>query len=217
MVLYGTDLHPSYQRGISIPKISAEGFSFLAAKLSDGTRTEEFNGSHAFLDSARDHNMIVWGYHYLRAGIDPDMQAKAFVRQLRRAGVNGAVDMEAGSGDMKNLRTFLRGVERRNAKVVLTYLPRWFWQDHLGSPSLEGLPPLWSSRYASRVVDGKKTEMTGYASVIYRDGVPDEFWAPYGGNRVEILQFTSKAQVAGKVVDADAYRGTKAQLRALVS
>lgn len=92
-------------------------------------------------------------------------------------------------------------------RVPLSYIPRWYWQQ-LGSPSLAGLPPLWSSRYPD--MNG------GYASEIYQR-VPASYWNGYGGSKVAVLQFTSSSTVAGHTpVDANAYRGTRAQLAALL-
>lgn len=41
-------------------------------------------------------------------------------------------------------------------------------------------------------------------------------WAPFGGKAPDILQFTSQAQVAGKILDANAFRGTVDDLKALL-
>jgi hypothetical protein len=56
---------------------------------------------------------------------------------------------------------------------------------------------------------------TGYASVLY-PGDTSSKWAGFGGRNVDILQFTDKALIAGKSLDANAFRGTPDQLRQLL-
>ena len=89
--------------------------------------------------------------------------------------------------------------------MPLLYIPRWYWQQ-IGSPSLAGLPPLWSSRYPDNVVGTLADEWAD---------VPAHFWNGYGGLDVLLLQFTSSARIAGyQPLDASAFRGTRAQLAA---
>jgi len=56
---------------------------------------------------------------------------------------------------------------------------------------------------------------TGYASVLY-PGDDSIRWAPFGGCQPDILQFTDRALIAGKVLDANAFRGSPDQLGTLL-
>jgi hypothetical protein len=104
-------------------------------------------------------------------------------------------------------RQFVDGARARGYWLPLMYLPRWYWQGW-GSPSLAGLPPLWSSRYPDMAPDDVLDE--------YRD-VPASYWDGYGGLPVLLLQFTSSATAPSlRPFDANAYRGTTGQLAALL-
>jgi hypothetical protein len=79
--------------------------------------------------------------------------------------------------------------------------------------TLAGLKfPFWNANYPS--------SMTGPASSIYRHvgGDSGPGWVPYSGQTPAIWQFTSSATIAGQTTsDANAFRGTLAQLTALVA
>jgi GH25 family lysozyme M1 (1,4-beta-N-acetylmuramidase) len=203
--LWGVDLHPGYQAGISIEQIHKEGFDFIICKLSQGKSSASYVGSVPWLQQAKKLGMVALGYHYLTTD-DPCAQAQTFAKALMVAGVPGCLDVEQGSGDIQNVKAFLNECQRLGAKVPLLYLPQWYWKQ-IGSPSLDGLPKLWSSRYPDNTV--------GYASQNYQR-VPANFWDGYGGNSVAVLQFTSAARVAGHTTDANAFRGTLSELSALV-
>jgi hypothetical protein len=128
-----------------------------------------------------------------------------FANQLAKAGVPGMLDVETGSGDVNNVRAFLSAAAGFGASVPLLYLPHWYWQQ-LGSPSLAGLPSLWASSYVST---------GGFASAQYTS-VGGSNWSGYGGLGVEVLQFTDKASVAGRQIDANAYRGGRDQFATLL-
>ena len=115
------------------------------------------------------------------------------------------LDFEDGSGNIDNFWAMLQAIEARGVHVALSYIPRWYWE-RIGRPDLSRVPGLIQSSY----VNG-----TGYASVLY-PGDKSIRWAPYGGRQPDILQFTDKAQIAGKALDANAFRGSPDQLRTLL-
>jgi len=206
--IYGVDIHPQYQAGISIEQISAEGFDFMAVKLSEGRGTFD---SLDWIRRGKACGLLCLGYHYLRPGDEPG-QAAVFAGQLAKAGVPGMLDAEALTTDGKGATLTVSGIHRfldecanRGAKVPLLYLPRWYWQ-RMGSPDLSGLPALWASGY----VNG-----TGHAFELYEAVTPSK-WAPYGGLAVEVLQFSDKATVAGREIDVNHYRGSRAEFAALI-
>lgn len=204
--IWGVDIHPRYQAGISIEQIRREGFDFMAVKVSEATNASFMGaGSADFLRRGKAAGLLCLGYHYLRAGNEVE-QARVFAAQLKTAGMPGMLDAEDGAGDITNIRRFIDACRRHGAPVPLMYLPRWYW-DRIGRPDLRGLPPLWASRY----VAGD----TGPASVMYQRHNPAG-WQSYGGLDVEVLQFTDKAKVAGRAIDANHYRGTREQFAALL-
>lgn len=117
------------------------------------------------------------------------------------------LDVESSSGGVPLTRDIIARLNSAGYKTPLLYLPKWYWQG-LGSPSLAGLPPLWSSRYPDNVIGLLASEWAQ---------VPSSYWTGYGGLDVGILQFTSSARIAGYApLDASAYRGTRDQLATLL-
>ncbi|MGH3788930.1 MAG: glycoside hydrolase family 25 protein [Pseudonocardiaceae bacterium] len=215
MAIYGVDIHPRFQAGINIEGIRREGFDFMAVKVSEGTDWSYLAaGSADFLRRGRMAGLLCLGYHYLRAG-SADSQARIFANALRAAGVPGMLDAEELASDGRTpalttvgIRSFLQACQRLGAGVSMLYLPRWYWE-RLGRPSLAGLPPLWASRYVNLSVPSAP------ASMMYQSYAPAG-WDSYGSLGVEVLQFTDRAQVAGRLIDANHYRGTRAEFAALI-
>jgi len=86
----------------------------------------------------------------------------------------------------------------------IVYAPKWVYEN-----SLDGLKyPTWASNYVAG---------SGSARALY-PGDSSARWAPYSGEVPAILQYSSSAVIGGQSTsDADAYRGTLAQLTALVA
>lgn len=207
------DIHPRFQAGINIEEIRREGFDFLAVKVSEGIDGSSLAaGSADFLRRGGAAGLLSLGYHYLDAG-NEDAQARVFAEALDNAGLPGMLDAEAIAADgqtpiltMAGIRSFLAACRRLGARVPLLYLPHWYW-DRLGRPSLAGLPALWASSYVSVA--------SAPASVMYQSHAPSS-WDSYGALGVEVLQFTDRAQVAGQLVDADHYLGSREEFAALI-
>jgi GH25 family lysozyme M1 (1,4-beta-N-acetylmuramidase) len=206
-MIFGVDIHPQFQAGLDIEQVRAEGFDFLAAKVSQGTTTYD---SMSWLRRARACGLLAMGYHYLEPGNEV-AQARVFAGQLRAAGVPGMLDAEypLPNGDTLStagIRGFLTACQGLGAAVPLIYLPRWYWQ-RMGSPDLTGLPRLWASSYVAG---------TGYAATLV-EAVTPRFWAPYGGLPVSVLQFTDRGLVAGRSIDVDLFPGPRDDLAALLA
>jgi hypothetical protein len=86
----------------------------------------------------------------------------------------------------------------------IVYAPKWVYGD-----KLDGLGyPLWASSYVSG---------SGSFKALY-PGDSSSKWAAYSGQTPAILQYSSKATIGGQATsDANAFRGTLAQLTALVA
>ncbi len=146
-------------------------------------------------------------YHYVRSNASAGAQV-AKVASVVPKNVPVIPDVEENSGTIGLTREFVAKLRAAGFVVPLLYLPQWYWKK-IGSPSLAGLPPLWSSRYPDNIA--------GTIGDEFAD-VPASHWQGYGGLPVALLQFTSSAIGSWKgKVDANAYRGTRAQLASLLA
>jgi hypothetical protein len=158
------------------------------------------------LAEARAAGQLVAAYWYQRVSASAAAHVSK-IKQVVPRDVAVIPDVEANSGGVNLTRAIVSGLLAEGYHVPFTYLPRWYWQQ-IGSPSLAGLPPLWSSRYPDTVVGLLAAEWAQ---------VPARYWEGYGGLEVGLLQFTSSARIAGYApLDASAFRGTRAQLAAVL-
>lgn len=202
-MIFGVDLS-NYQAGIDIPRIRREGFEFAICKITQGVAYRS-PAWPAQRDAARAAGLILAGYHYVDTS-SPAGQAANCRKHIGDPIIPVVLDVEAGSGTVAHWRAVLSAFRAAGLRVVLSYIPRWYWQQ-VGSPTLAGFPPLWSSRYPSTRV--------ATASELF-EAVTSKHWAGYGGLDVAILQFASTALVAGRQIDANAYPGTRRDLTFLL-
>lgn len=205
-ITFGVDVS-HHKPGFDFKQAAREGIAFAALKATEGDSFTDglFNG---YLRAARAAGLLVIAYHYQLATAPAAGQVRHVLRAVP-ADVPLAVDVEARSGEVALTRDLVDQLRRAGRRVVLTYLPRWYWTQ-LGRPDLTGLPPLWSSRYPDNVVGSVADE--------WHD-VPAAYWHGYGGLTVALLQFTSSAALANYpagAIDANAYRGTRDELAALL-
>ncbi|WP_433568068.1 glycoside hydrolase family 25 protein (plasmid) [Nocardia sp. CA-151230] len=204
MTLYGIDISNNNGSDIDLAQVKAEGFDFVFCKVSEGDYFVDSTWP-AYRDAARAAGLALAGYHYVRGDCDPDSQADVFVRHLD--GAAAMLDFEANSGGMDVFWAVVRAINARGVQVALSYIPRWYWQQ-IGSPDLSQAPGLIQSSYV--------TTPSAPASAMY-PGDDSAFWNGFGGKAVDILQFTDGAMVAGHSVDANAFRGTRADLDTLLA
>ncbi len=206
-MLYGIDIS-HHQGAFDLARTRAEGFDFAFLKATEGSSFVDSRFG-ANLDAGRAAGLLVAAYHYQRADSSAEAQT-AHITATVPADVPVILDVEDGGGGADLSRDIIGRLVAAGYRSPLLYLPRWYWEQ-IGSPDLTGLPALWYSRYASN--EG------GYASEIYeryRDFY-DAQWGGYGGLGVAVLQFTSSATVAEQSpVDANAFRGTREELAALL-
>ncbi|WP_280442221.1 glycoside hydrolase family 25 protein [Nocardia brasiliensis] len=206
MTHWGIDIS-GWQAGIDLDAVAAEGFTAVIAKATQGANYT--SPTYAEQKAGAQRNRLRFmAYHYIEQDVAAPAQVDNYERAEPDRGVPVMLDHEQGSGDIEVLRGVHAEFVRRGYRVALLYLPRWYWRDHIGRPDLSGLPALMASAYGS--------DQPGYASTLYPgDTAPG--WNDYGGNGVAVLQFTQRARVAGREIDAWAYRGTAAELDALFS
>ncbi len=203
MPIFGYDL--SHHQPAGLPaRLAAAGAQFIILKAGEGgTYTDP-----AFAQNYADANaagLLTAAYWYQKASGTP-AEHVARIRSVVPRNCPVIPDVEANSGGVGLIRDIIGLLRGIGYTVPLVYLPRWYWQQ-IGSPSLAGLPPLWSSRYPD-------TTVRGTADAYAR--VPSSYWQGYGGLDVRLLQFTSSASAGGySLLDANAFAGTRDELAAL--
>ena len=204
-ITFGLDISHYQNAALSLANARAEGCEFVFLKATEGATFTD-SAFAANLAEARAAGMLVAAYVFQRS----DSSAQAHVDRVTQVvpkDVPVIPDVESGSGSVALTRELVDRLRAAGYRVPLLYLPRWYWQQ-LGSPSLAGLPPLWSSRYPDTAVGTLPQQWSK---------VPAGYWDGYGGLDVAVLQFTSSASIAGySPLDADAFRGTRDELAALL-
>lgn len=203
LTIFGIDISNNNGPGIDLAEVAGEGFGFVFGKVSEGDYFLDETWP-AYREAALANGLLVAGYHYLIAGSDINAQAELFVNNLGD-GVAAMIDFEANSGDMSTFWSFVNAVNARGRQINLSYIPRWYWTQ-IGSPDLSHVPGLIQSSYVTG---------SGYAADLY-PGDGSSSWNGFGGASPAVLQFTDSAQVAGHTVDADAFRGSPADLATLL-
>lgn len=204
-VTFGIDVSHHQGGTLDFAAMRREGVEFAFLKATEGGTLQDSEFARN-LARARAAGLLVAAYHYVRSDTSVAAQAANVTRTVPK-GVPVIPDVENASGGVAGVRALVDALRRSGYHVPLTYIPRWYWQQ-IGSPSLIGLPSLWSSRYPDN-----------NAGTIHEeyDDVPAAYWVGYGGLGVTVLQFTSSARVAGRSpLDANAYLGTRDQLAALL-
>lgn len=224
--LYGIDIS-EHNDGLSCARAKQEGVEFTIIRLCDGTHVDRVFHSH--LADAEQAGMLVSTYWYLRAPsegttiaqqVDVIDQQMAGRRDLPVWIDVESVDMNYPASDPrryllveKDVWDAKRELERRGYHVPGIYTGRWYWENMRGGePSMQGLGYLWASNYGLN--NGAGDPRSLYAS---EGGDRHPGWDyPLGDCKPDLLQYGSRGTVAGRPnVDINAYRGTKAELRAL--
>jgi peptidoglycan hydrolase-like protein with peptidoglycan-binding domain len=113
---------------------------------------------------------------------------------------NGTI---ASAPQISDAVDFINKYRSLGGKVYLLYLPHWYWAGNLGQASLAPLIDLGMLLVSS--------DYTGYSNT-------GPGWAPYGGMKPVIWQYTSTASLNGvKNVDMNAYQNTLADFKAQVT
>lgn len=226
--IFGIDIS-EHNDGLSCARAKQEGVDFAIIRLCDGTHVDRVFHSH--LADAEQAGMLVSTYWYLRApseGTTIAQQVDVIDRQMGgRRDLPVWIDVESiderfPPGDPRHY--LLRGedvweakreLERRGYHVPGVYSGAWYWE-HMpgGEPSMQGLGALWCSNYGDN--NGVGAPRALYVS---EGGDRHPGWDyPLGDRKPDLLQYGSRGTVAGRPnVDINAYRGTKAELRALLS
>jgi GH25 family lysozyme M1 (1,4-beta-N-acetylmuramidase) len=208
--IFGIDAS-SFQGNVNWAEVD-RACDFGAEKVTEGTGYENPFwpvAKQAMLARAHASGFVPMAYMFLDAGERGEAQADWFASKAGSLdGFAIVIDVERASDgsptltQAKDAATRLRQHYPRHP--IGGYIPHWF----SGSRDLGFVDWLWASSY----VGG-----SGAPEVLYH-GVPDLWWAPYGGAKPTLLQFTDKAVVGGVggQVDCSAFLGTVEQLGRLV-
>lgn len=220
MTIFGWDA--SHYDGV--PKgsdVVAEGFSFMTHKAGGDADDAELAAWWNAVKGQRDQ-LLLGAYWVLYPG-NPTGRAKAFLARLDsqcpgwRDGPfmlqldceiwNGDKGTQPGKSDIQAACGYLAHVMPKLNPIVYAS------QGQYGN-TLSGLGyPLWNARYPL-------SDTAGTATGLYArcGGDSGKGWAAYSGQTPAIWQFTSSATIAGQTTsDANAFRGTLAQLTDLVA
>lgn len=219
MTVYGWDAsHHDWPRGpMDIAAAVHDGITFATHKTSEG-RSFVDNRFDDFYRRARTASVpLIGGYHVLHPG-DAYAQADRFLALLDAKAPGWGegpfilqVDAEKfaymdRAPNLAEIRAFCDRLASRagGRHRPVVYAPRWLYGD-----TLTGLDyPLWASAYGSNPA-------IGYRAAYPGDG--SSRWAAYSGQRPSILQYGSRTVIGSQsTCDANAFRGTLTQLRALV-
>lgn len=210
MTIYGVDISNHQQDAqrrpsLNLQQVKNEGYQFAIIKATEGTGFRDQHMAH-YVAASRAAGLLTAVYLYVKEQPAAD-QAQVFAEHVGDTTLPVALDIEEGAGANPQLwRDIAAELTARGYRVILTYCPRWYWE-RIGSPSLAGLPPLWSSSYPLGY-----TADLGSSIYAKAGGWPHG----YGGlDSPTIWQFTSSALVDGHRLDANAYEGTLDDLTAL--
>lgn len=213
--ILGVDIS-GHQNGLPLSLAKAQGARFAFIKATEG-HTFRDKVFHSHVADARANGLQVAAYLYVWHNSTPAQMAETFAQHVGDTSIPAILDAELNSGyDPNHWRATVRELEKRGYRVPLLYLPHWYWKGHCGSPSLAGLPPLWSSAYPA---GGGRLR----AAYDKAGGDRGSGWAGYGGLPVLMWQFTESATVGWYVkgvdvgIDGNAFKGGEDGLRALLT
>lgn len=214
MTIFGWDM--SHYDAVGIGNAVGEGIQFITHKAGgDGNDAELapwWNGVRGMGPE------VLLGAYWVLYPNNAAGRADAFIARLdsqcptwRDAPFILQVDCEKWNGDPStvpgraDIEAFCDRLVQRCPKLrPIVYAPKWVYGDSLAGLSY----PLWASAYVSGA---------GGFRALY-PGDNSSKWGAYSGQTPAILQYSSSAVIGGQTTcDANAYRGTLAELTALVA
>jgi hypothetical protein len=176
----------------------------VAAKATEGTGFADAAYADFKAQAAR-IGAVFWAYHFLHAG---NAAAQAAHAHAVAGDTPLMLDWEpyaqiGSAPTVADAVGFVDAYRLVGGRVWAVYLPHWYWAQ-LGSPSLAPV--------AQR---GLALVSSNYPPGGYSDTGPG--WAAYGGVSPSLWQYTDAQPYGGRNVDFNAYRGSVAQLSALVN
>jgi len=217
MTVFGWDASDfDWDRNGSLDLVSAKaaGVDFFTHKITEGTHTKHWHCGEA-LARARDAGIEFLGvYVVVRTGpVGPqvDYALAELGRQVpwwnEHPGFFFQVDLEHWDYDKvapEQGAEMCRQLHERTGRWVVLYAPKWAYGN-----TIPGDDPLWASDYGTNPVVELKA---GYP------GDKSSRWVAYSGRTPVFLQYGSRLTIGhNHTCDGNAYRGTVAELRALIT
>jgi hypothetical protein len=207
MTTFGVDVS-HWQGMVDWKQVKSSGVQFAIIKSSQGIRQRDQYFTQNYT-RAKAYGLLTAAYHYV-SNDNAQQQARWIKDCLSDAWDTIAVilDWEDDNCTFTNYLALVRECDALGLRVVMQYVPQWFWSE-MRRPDLHlARKLLMASRYPSQVASSP--------GVLYQN-VTDNHWLSYGGLSPFILQFSDRAYVPGikGPCDVDAFRGTIAELREL--
>lgn len=178
----------------------ATGTPFVLAKSSESTNYHDPTYAGFKFQAAR-IGALFSAYHFLHAG-SAAAQARYAYGIVGKTPLMLDVELTGSSKpQLSDVTAFIDEYRAYGGNIWAAYIPHWYWQGDMGSPSLTPV----SSRHVALI----SSSYTSYSD----SGVG---WNAYGGVSPALWQYTDSQAYSGKHVDFNAYKGTKAQLAALM-
>lgn len=188
-----------YQGGLKVPA----GTVALLAKATEGSSFVDSWYSN-FKVQAASVGAVFGAYHFLWGGTVTE--ARHVYQVVGKTPLMMDVENTAQPLHLADVVAFVRNYRALGGVVHLAYLPHWYWQGTMGSPSLVPLAQLGVALVSSNYT-------------AYSDAGPG--WAAYGGVTPRQWQYTDALPYGPpgrqKPVDFNAFRGSAADYRALLT
>lgn len=210
--IFGVDVS-EHQDGMSLKQAKQEGIEFAIIRTTDGTHRDRCYRSH--LDDAESAGLVTAAYHYLRNPSEGTTVAQQVQASLEVMGDKKRpmwIDVETTAGlHVDHIRQCKREFEKHGVRVIgaYSYVPYWEGRVAPHEPDSHAFGAFWVAAYGQNPY-GKPRD-------IYPGDQHRQWNHPLGNQKPALWQYGSNAQVAGYSVDINAYRGSRAQLRALFS
>jgi hypothetical protein len=183
----------SYEAGLTIQP----GTVAVIAKATEGTYYRDAQYANFKAQAAR-VGAVFSAYHFLKADGNAAGQADYCHAMVGSTPVMLDVETEGTSKPtVGDVGAFIARMRELGGRVWGVYFPQWYWQQVGGNLASLGVA-IVSSNYTT-----------------YSDSGPG--WAPYGGASPAAWQYTDKQPYGGQSVDFNAFKGTAAELAALIN
>lgn len=194
MTIYFPDIS-HFQAGLKIqPKTVA-----VIAKATEGTTYAD--PSYAdFKSQAHAVGAVFLAYHFLWSGTPAE--AKWAFQRVGKTPLMIDAENPKVKTTVKMILSFVTEYRKLGGVVHMVYLPRWYWQNNLGSPDLRPL-----AKAGLQLVSSNYT--------TYSDKGPG--WNAYGNVTPIQWQYSDNFVYGGKHVDFNAFKGTAAQFQNVIT
>jgi hypothetical protein len=190
VTIYYPDIS-DYQAGIGL-----KGALAAAVKATEGTDYLNPDYARAKSDAAA-NGAFFFAYHFLHQGSAAAQAAWSYGNVGKTPLMLDVEVTGTSTPSVADTTAFVDAYRKLGGIVHLTYLPHWYWQANLGSPSLAPL----STR-------GLLLVSSSYTT--YTDADSGIGWQPYGGMTPIVWQYTDALVFNGIPVDFNAFRGSYA-------